>query len=58
MNWQFIVLLGFAISIILFLVVFFLYSNLRVLQSAKQRVFRLWLDRTRDRSMTDVGCRG
>ena len=58
MHWQLIVLLGFAISSILFLVVFFLYSNLRVLQSATQRVFRLWSDRTRDRSMSDVSCHG
>jgi len=58
MHWQFIALLGFAVSTILFLTAFFLYSNSRVLYSATRRMFRLRSDRARARSMTDVGCRG
>ena len=58
MHWQLMVLLGFAIFAILFLVAFFLYSNSHVFYSAARGIFRLRPDRTRVRSMTDVGCRG
>jgi hypothetical protein len=57
MNLQFIAVVGFVISIVLCLTAFFLFSTLRGLYGAAQRVFRLRSERTGAGSMTD-GCRG
>ena len=57
MHWQFMVLVGFAVSTVLSLAAFLVYSNLRGLYSITQRVFRLLSDRTRAGSM-DTSCRG
>jgi len=57
MHWQFMILVGFAVSAVIFLAAFLVYSNLRGLYSVTQRVFRLRSDRTRAGSM-DTSCRG
>jgi len=58
MDWQFATFVGFAVFIILFIVAFSLYSNLRGLYNVAQRVLRLRSDRTRARSVTDTRCLG
>jgi hypothetical protein len=57
MHWQFMILVGFAVSAVISLAAFLVYSNLRGLYSVTQRVFRLRSDRTRAGSM-DTSCRG
>jgi hypothetical protein len=57
-HWQFIALIGFAISTIIVLATFLLYSNLRVLTNITQRVFRPRSYHARVKSATDVDCRG
>jgi HAMP domain-containing protein len=58
MQWQLIVVLGLAISAVLFIAAVVLYSNMRGVSSAVQRLLRLRIDSTRYRSTTQDDCRG
>jgi hypothetical protein len=58
MQWQLIVVLGLAVSAVLFLVASVSYLNIRGIYSAAQRVLRLRSGRAKARSMTEASCRG
>ena len=58
MQLQLIVVLGLAISAVLFIAAIVLYSNMHGVSSAVQRMRRLRIDSTRYRSTTQDDCRG
>jgi hypothetical protein len=58
MQWQLILVIGLAVSAILFLVAVVLYLNMQGVRSAVQRVWRLRIDSTRYRVTTKNDCRG
>jgi hypothetical protein len=56
MQWQIIVVLGIAILAVLFLAAVVLYSNMRGISNAVQRVMRVLIDGTRYRPVTQDEC--